>query len=250
MPRFDILLARNLPASRRNVIKLFRSGRVSVLGDTVPCDPKHRIAPAELPITVLVGERPVVLYDRYHVLQHKPIGVVTALRDARHPTAYESLHGSPLWHELRPVGRLDRMTSGLLLWTTEGALLHRITHPRYAVPRAYHVALDRPFGPVSPDLELDDGHRPKILGLDVLDPQALHPAVTTVEEARVFASITIASGRFHEVRRIFAALGAEVVALARVAFGPIELPRDLPCGHARAVDLHEAFAGLSPKSPP
>ena len=165
MPRLDLLIAHNLGLSRGQVTKLCRSGRVLSLEGAPMKDPSLQIPPSALPQTILLDGRPHPLHVRYHLLQHKPVGVVTALRDDRHPTAYGLIRDVPLARDLRAVGRLDLETSGLLLWTTEGPLLHRLTHPRYAVRRTYQAALSGPWRSPLPDLTLDDGHRPEILAL-------------------------------------------------------------------------------------
>lgn len=249
MPRLDLLIAHNLGLSRGQVTRLCRAGRVrSAEGEPLK-DPGQQIAPATLPWTVLVDDAPHALRVRYHLLQHKPVGVVTALRDDRHSTAYALVKDAPLGRDLRAVGRLDLDTSGLLLWTTEGPLLHRLTHPRYAVRRTYHAALTGPWRAPTPDLTLDDGHRPEILDLRPLADDERHPGLDVPEGTAALAAITIASGKFHEVRRIFAALGAEVLGLCRVSFGPVELPRDLPAGEHREIDLHAIFSGTLHPAP-
>ncbi len=248
MPRVDRLLARNLSMGRRLATRLFRSGRVTTPDGTPLRDPAHPIKPSELPCEILIDGQVEVLHTRYHILQNKPIGVVTALRDGRHPTVRELLEDIPLLGELRPVGRLDLDVSGLLLWTTEGDLLHRLTHPRYAVPRVYQAALRAPYAPLPADapLLLDDGYEPAILGLHALDRADAHPSLRIPEETQCLATLTVASGQFHEVKRIFAALGSEVIGLCRVAYGSVELPRDLPLGGHRPLDLHAIFADLHP----
>jgi 16S rRNA pseudouridine516 synthase len=169
------------------------------------------------------------------VLQHKPVGCVTALQDPRHPTAYALLKEAPLHAELRPVGRLDLDTSGLLLWTTDGQWLQRLTHPKRAVPRTYQAALGGPFSAPPPDLELDDGHRPNIQALATLPAADAHPALAQPSEATTLATITIVGGAYHEVRRIFAALGSHVLALTRVSYGRLALPVDLAAGSFRTI---------------
>src|SRR5918993_5836302 len=96
-------------------------------------------------MTVCVREREVVLYDSSHVLLNKPPGCMTDLKDRDLPVAYDFLAGAPLNDELRPVGRLDLDTTGLLLWTTDGFWLQRLTHPKRKVPRTYNAALSQPF---------------------------------------------------------------------------------------------------------
>ncbi|MEM6995519.1 MAG: pseudouridine synthase [Myxococcota bacterium] len=250
MPRLDVLLARNSGHSRKQVKRLLRAGRVCDGAGERLDDGGLNLPPSGLPTVVHVDDEPVTLHHRVSVLLNKPLGVVTAQRDARHETAYACLEGAPLFPELRGVGRLDKDTSGLLLWTTDGTLLHKLTHPRYAVPRTYHAGLLRPFVAAGDDLVLDDGHRPVIEALERLPESAMHPALRRSPTATEFAAITIRTGRFHEVRRIFAALGSEVVDLCRVEFGGVCLPEALPAGRWTEVDLHARFHGLSPRVPP
>lgn len=247
MPRLDLLIAHNLGFSRGVVTKLCRQGRVSTPGGPALRDPGLQVAPAGLPMAILVDDRPHTLYLRYHLMQHKPLGVVTALRDDRHATAYDLLKSAPLHRDLRAAGRLDLETSGLLLWTTEGPLLHRMTHPRYAVPRVYQAALRGEWRAPPPGFALDDGHVPEISELRPLAREAAHPGLDVPAGATALASITIVGGKFHEVRRIFAGLGSEVLGLCRVAYGPLVLPPDLPAGQYRELDLHSVFAGMHPR---
>lgn len=249
VPRLDLLIAHNLGLSRGVVTRLCRSRRVTDPDGAPLTDPGLQIAPDTLPRTVHVDDIPHALRVSYHLMQHKPLGVVTALRDDRHATAYELLKHAPLHKDLRAVGRLDRETSGLLLWTTEGPLLHRMTHPRYAVPRVYQAALSRPWQPLPARLELDDGHVPEIVELKSLDREALHPALEVPDGSTAFATITITGGKFHEVRRIFVALGSEVLGLCRVAFGPLTLPTTLTAGQYQEMDLHAIFSGMHPRPP-
>lgn len=190
-----------------------------------------------LPMTVILAGRPVVLHETFHLMLNKPAGCVTALTDAAHDTALACLRDAPLLSELRPVGRLDLDTTGLLLWTTEGNWVHRLTHPRSGIPRTYHAALARPFGPLPEDLVLRDGHRPAIVDLQALQDADVHPSLARPAEAAVFARLTIVGGAYHEVRRIFAALGSHVLSLCRVSFGALTLPPNLPTGRWLPIDL-------------
>jgi 16S rRNA pseudouridine516 synthase len=236
MARLDALLGRNLGCSKTKARDVIAAGRVRA-GDGAPlADPRLELAEAALPFAVVVDDEPLGLVAASHVLLHKPVGCVTALEDARHPTAYALLHGAPLFAELRPVGRLDLDTSGLLIWTTEGPWLQRLTHPKRAVPRTYHAALARPFRAPSPEgVALDDGHKPTITALASLPREDAHPALVVPTDAAAFATITIVGGAYHEVRRIFAALDSHVLALCRVSFGRLALPRDLPSGEWRTI---------------
>jgi 16S rRNA pseudouridine516 synthase len=229
MLRLEKLIARNLGCSRREALRLMAEAREC--GTQLP-DP---IAPARLPLTLSLAGRPVVLHDRFHLLLSKPKGCVTALRDARHESATAYLRSAPLLAELRPVGRLDLDTTGLLLWTTDGAWVHRLTHPRSRVERTYQASLARPFSPLVPGLALRDGHTPNVTELRALAENELHPALERPATSVCFAQISITGGAYHEVRRIFAALGSHVLALCRVSFGDLLLPCDLPPGQWRPV---------------
>ena len=234
MARLDILIARNLGWSRAAAREAIADGVVLIEGAPAT-DARLDIDTARLPLEAIVDGGRIQLFDVARVLLNKPIGCVTALRDPRHPTAYALLADAPLYDELRPVGRLDIDTSGLLLWTTDGAEIQRLTHPKRAVPRTYQAVLARDPQPLPAELVLDDGHRPRIGELTPLARADAHPSLDVPSDAPVLASITITGGAYHEVRRIFAALGSHVLALCRVRFGELELPRDLPLGGFRVL---------------
>ncbi len=236
VPRLSQLVARNLGCSRADAVRLIEAGRAADQAGRL-FNGARTTLDGDGPWTVRVDGVPVQLHDVYHLLQHKPAGVVTALRDPVHSTAYQLLRAAPLFRELRPVGRLDLDSTGVLLWTTSGDWVHRLTHPKHAVPRTYHVALARPFRPPPDhgDLVLDDGHHPRIAALATLSSADVHPAALPAPAGTVvWAAITIVGGAYHEVRRIFAALGSHVLGLCRVAFGDFILPTDLPPGAWRA----------------
>ena len=230
MPRLDQLLARNTQYSRGDVKRLLKAGAITgPSGEAVD----DWVEPSSLPLAVRVLDEDVVLYDSSHVLLNKPLGCVTALKDREHAVAYDYLVGAPLLNDLRPVGRLDLDTSGLLLWTTDGQVLQRLTHPKRKVPRTYQAALTQPFVQPPADFTLDDGHQPHITELREIDGSTTHPSLARPADAALYASITITGGVYHEVRRIFAALGSHVTALCRVSFGHLVLPGDLPLGEYR-----------------
>jgi 16S rRNA pseudouridine516 synthase len=227
--RLDVLLGRNTGWSRTAARAAIAEGRLRIGGALIEA-PRHEIPAAELPFAVSLDETDLLLYDRVRLALNKPTGCVTALRDTLHPTAYELVKDAPLWGELRPVGRLDLDTSGLLLWTNDGAEIQRLTHPKREVPRTYQAALAGPFAKLPPKLVLEDGHEPRVTALELLPPAAVHPSLHAPAEATVLATITVVGGAYHEVRRIFAALGSHVLGLCRVRFGDINLPLDLAPG--------------------
>ena len=144
--------------------------------------------------------------------------------------------------ELKAVGRLDLDATGLLLWTTETPRIHALTHPKRGVPRTYHVALARPWRLPARDeqdrvhVRLDDGTRPRIVTLDALPELERHPALVPPPGTEALASITLLDGAYHEVKRIFAALGSHVLRLSRVAHAGLELPVALEPGAWQLLD--------------
>jgi 16S rRNA pseudouridine516 synthase len=237
MARLEQLLARNLGCSRAGARRLVAGGAVTDEAGIPLLDPLRDIEPGALPFRLHVAGRPIAIHDAFHLVLNKPAGYLTALTDARHPVAYALLRDAPLHAELRAVGRLDLETTGLLLWTSDGGWLHRLTHPRGGIPRTYQAALARPFhGPDGPVI-LADGHRPRLQHLSPLDPAALHPSLLRPTGAAAYATVTIVGGAYHEIRRLFAALGNHVLALCRVGFGRLSLPPDLPPGAFRQVTM-------------
>jgi 16S rRNA pseudouridine516 synthase len=151
------------------------------------------------------------------ILLYKPVGFVCSTSD-RPPLVYDLLpprflHRKPV---MAPVGRLDADTSGLLLLTDDGPLNHRLTSPKRHVPKVYEATLAEPM----------QGHEAALFASGTLrlqgDPQPLRPADLEVLSATQ-ARLTLHEGRYHQVRRMFAAAGNHVVALRRVALGPLTL---------------------------
>lgn len=234
--RLDQLLALNLGVSRRQVARLLSKGAIQDRQGATLSDGRM---PIKAPLDVRVHEQLHTLYASMHLLLHKPRGCVTALKDKLHPTAFDYVQHAPLASLLRPIGRLDLDTSGLLLWTTQGPLLHAMTHPKRAVPRCYHVGLHRPYHEPPTPLVLKDGHQPRIERLEALAPEQVHPALDQSLDPACFAHITLLGGAYHEVRRIFAALGSHVISLCRVRHGDWPLPEDLGAGEFQRIELED-----------
>lgn len=167
------------------------------------------------------------------ILFHKPAGY-TCSTDDPGDTIYDLLPArfalrNPI---LSPVGRLDKDTTGLLLMTDDGQLLHRLISPKHHVPKTYVVTLDRPL----------EGHEPELFSGGELvlrgEDSPLMPARMEVLGEKE-AKITIEEGRYHQIRRMFAAAGNHVVGLKRVAVGKLQLPDDLAEGEWRILDSTE-----------
>ena len=156
------------------------------------------------------------------IMLHKAVGYVVSSKDVP-PLVYELLpprflRRSPV---MAPVGRLDRDTSGLLLFTDDGTLNHRLTSPRSHVPKCYRVTLAEPLR----------GNEAAQLASGTLllsgEKEPLAP-VTLVPVAKYVVDVTLHEGRYHQVRRMFVALGNHVVALHRIAVGSLNMGELLP----------------------
>jgi pseudouridine synthase len=229
--RLNKILAQAGLTSRRGAETLLREGRVSVNGVTVR-DPGATADPDRDRIHVNGHPLPGPATHQY-VLLHKPRGVVTTLRDPQgRPTVSDLLPGRT---RLFPVGRLDADVEGALLLTNDGALAHRLLHPRYGVPRVYEAE-------VAPPVARADLARWRC-GVTLADGPARPLAVELGGAGRHGhrLRLTFTEGRKHEVKRYCEALGHPVVRLRRVAFGPIHLG-DLPVGAARTLTPREVRA--------
>lgn len=213
--------------SRRQVQQMFRDGRITdAAGEVLYADDVRDLREVRLDGEPLDPPAGLVL------MLHKPVGVTCSTKDAGR-LVYDLL---PPRFRLRDpivstVGRLDRDTSGLLLMTDDGGLLHRIISPKHHVPKVYEATLAR-------DLRGDEAAL-FASGTLMLDSETtpLAPATLEVVDAR-HARLTITEGRYHQVRRMFAAVGNHVEALHRSRVGGLGLG-DLEAGQWRALDEAE-----------
>ena len=167
-----------------------------------------------------------------HVMLYKPAGILTAARDARQPTVMDLL--PPVYRGIgcMPVGRLDKDTTGLLLLTCDGELNHRLLSPGRHVEKRYRALVEG-------ELEEKDVEAFAV-GMDLGDFTA-QPAKLTILRPSL-AEVIIAEGKFHQVKRMFAAVGHEVLELHRCAFGPLELDPALQEGQWRELTAEEEKA--------
>lgn len=193
-------------------------------------DPGQPVSPER--DAIAVDALPARRSARRVIALHKPRGYVTTRRDPQgRPTVYDLLPAGS--DGLQAVGRLDLATSGLLLFTNDTQLAHRLTDPESAVPRTYLATVRGELGDevtarlVADGVE-DEGER--------LQPSRLELRKRSGRETHL--TVVLTEGRNRELRRMFAAVGHEVTRLKRVAFGRLELG-DLPVGHTREVDPDE-----------
>ena len=227
MQRLDRFLSEAGVASRRELRAIIRAGRVRV-NDVPASAPEQKIDETSDRVTLdgeAVGPRgPVVL------LLHKPTGYVTSTDDPRDRTVMELL--PPQYRGLAPVGRLDKDTTGLLLLTTDGELNHRLLAPARHVDKTYLATLDKPVG--------DKEVAVFASGLSLSDFEAAPADLKPLPDNR--ARVTIHEGKFHQVKRMFAAVEREVLTLHRETFGSLVLDEALPCGQWRELTEAEASA--------
>jgi 23S rRNA pseudouridine2605 synthase len=226
--RLNKILAQTGLTSRRGADRLIAAGRVAVNGQVVR-EVGTQADPARDRITVDGRPLPARPTLRY-VLLHKPAGYLSARSDPRGRPVVTDL--VPDGQGLYPVGRLDVDVEGVLLLTNDGALTHRLLHPRYALPRVYEADVT---GRVSP-ADLPRWRRGVVLDDGPARPREVRLLSSGEDRSRL--RLTFAEGRKHEVKRYCQALGHPVRRLRRVAFGPLRLG-DLPPGAARELEPDE-----------
>ena len=225
MQRLDKYLAEAGMDSRRKLRDMVRAGRVTVDGATVRSPEQHI---DEKTAVVCLDGQPVARGNRRIVLMmHKPAGCVTAAKDDLHATVME--HLPPEYRKLMPIGRLDMDTEGLLLFTNDGDLAHRLLAPKRRIEKTYYAehtgtAGEADVATFRAGCELRDGT--KCL------PAVLEP----LGEGK--SLVRVCEGKYHQVRRMMASRGLTVTYLRRIAEGGLTLG-DLPVGTTRELTERE-----------
>ena len=226
MERLDKFLCDCGVGTRSQVKQILKGGRVTV--DGIPeRDNGRKIDPQKNRIC-LDGEELNKL-GRVVVMLNKPEGFVTATEDRNERTVMELLPESMKHLDLKPVGRLDKATEGLLLFTNDGDLLHKLISPKKEVPKVYYACHEGTAG-----VEAVDAFRQ---GLTLGDGTKCLPA--NLEPLGAGESlVTVCEGKYHQVRRMMAACGMPVTYLERKKEGPLTLG-DLPRGAVRMLSEEE-----------
>lgn len=213
--RLDKCLEKAKIGSRKQVKKLFKAQQISIDGQ-----PAHSLSQIVDPDIqdIQVSGRKVELEGSVYYLLHKPRGVVSAVTDKDHQTVIDLIAPQDRREGLYPVGRLDRDTEGLVLITNNGPLGYRLLHPSHHVDKVYYVEVNGPLGPDAPDFFAS--------GVTFLDGTRCQPADLTILESSLGhsrATIKLAEGKFHQVKKMFLAYGVKVTYLKRISFGGFEL---------------------------
>ncbi len=227
--RLDKYLSESMPGTRSEVKKAVRKGMVQVNGHTVQ-KPEYHVD-TENDQVLFAGKRVVYAEYEYYML-NKPSGVISASTDPREPCVVD-LITEPKRKDLFPVGRLDRDAEGLLLITNDGGLAHRLLSPKKHVDKVYYArvrgqATQRDVEAFRQGVDIGEEKPALPAGLHILDSGEVSEVKVTVRE-----------GKFHQVKRMFQAVGKEVLYLKRLQMGTLVLDETLKPGEYRTLNRNE-----------
>lgn len=231
MERIDKILSNLGYGTRKDLKKIVKNGMVQVNGVTIK-DSAMKVDPEKDKI-VINGEE--IFYREFiYLMMNKPAGVISATFDNKDETVIDLLEVEHQVFEPFPVGRLDKDTVGLLLLTNDGDLNHRLISPKWKVDKVYFAKINQKV--TEEDIEkfkhgitLDDGYTCK-------------EAILEIQKASEEGSeimLTIQEGKFHQVKRMFEAVGKKVTYLKRIEFGTLPLDEDLEEGEYRELTEEE-----------
>lgn len=228
--RIDKLLANLGYGSRKEVKNILKSNAVLVNQQVVK-DAKTHVNPVTDEI-MLNGEK--IEYKEFiYLMMNKPPGVISATEDTRDETVIDLLGYQYAVYEPFPVGRLDKDTEGFLLLTNDGQLAHQLLSPKKHVPKTYFAHIDSKVTMEDVELfkqgvTLDDGYHTKPGNLVILEAN---------DTSKI--ELTITEGKFHQVKRMFEAVGKKVTYLKRISMGPLSLDETLELGQYRELTEEE-----------
>ena len=229
MIRLDKYLADMGIGTRTEVKKLIRQGKVKV-DDYIVKSPEQKI---DTVTQKVFCEGQEVGYEEYeYYMLNKPAGYVSATTDAKDKTVLELITDKKR-KDLSPVGRLDKDTEGLLLITNDGDLAHRLLAPKKHVDKLYYAKIE---GVVT-----EEDVRAFAEGVDIGENEVTRPAVLEILKSDEISEIhlTIQEGKFHQVKRMFEAVGKKVIYLKRLSMGTLRLDENLKLGEYRALTEEE-----------
>lgn len=230
--RLDKLISGTGLASRRETASLVRLGRITIDGRPAHA-PDEKVDPETVEIR-LDGERVCCAKHRYFIL-NKPAGVLSATEDAAQETALDLLPPELRRIGLSPAGRLDKDTTGLLILTNDGEMLHRIISPKKHVPKRYLAQVEQ-----APDAGAEAAFE---AGITLGDGTKCLPARLERRGEREVL-VTVYEGKYHQVKRMLASRGAPVARLHRLSVGSLALPEELPPGGWAELDAKEIQKAL------
>ena len=222
---------------RRECEGLIASGLVRIGGQVID-DPFHEVDPEGLVFEVRGQAWPY--HAKALVVMNKPSGHECSQKPKHHPSVYSLLPAPLRRRDVQSIGRLDEDTTGLLLFTDDGALIHRLTSPKRHVPKVYEVGCKHPV--------TDDQVQRLLAGVKLIDDPATVQAAAAVAtgpraDGLLGLRLTLTDGKYHQVKRMLAAVSNRVEALHRSGFGALTLPADLAPGQWRWLDGTETILG-------
>jgi len=226
----DILFSQGF-GTRRECAARVAAGGVRVAG-SLERDPQADFAPEGLHFEV--DGAPWQFHSTLLLMLHKPTGHECSRAPGHHPSVLSLLPAPFRNRGVQPVGRLDEDTTGLLLLTDEGPLLHRLTHPRHKTPKTYEVHTRHPVTEAQVQALL--------AGVTLHGDSEPAVALACTPRGEHALTLVIGEGRYHQVKRMLAAVGNRVEALHRSAFGALPLPADLAPGAWRVLGPAERAA--------
>lgn len=225
--RLDKYLTNLAVGSRSQVKEIIKKGKIKVNGEIIKKPEFH--VDEENDNIELEGKN--LEYNKfYYYMLNKPAGVLSAVTDNNCVTVLDLLDVTPK-NGLFPVGRLDKDTEGLLLITNNGQLAHDLLSPNKHVDKTYYVELDGDL--VDSDIDLFKE------GLDIGEKSKTKPAILEIMPNRNNALITITEGKYHQVKRMFGAIGLTVMYLKRLSMGTLKLDNELKPGDYRKLTDEE-----------
>ena len=229
MERLDKIIASQGQYSRSEVKKLVKGGRVTIDGSVV----KNSDIKADPNKNIIAVDGKVLHYKKHiYIMLNKPQGVVSATDDRDHKTVIDLVPKELMRDGLFPAGRLDGDTVGFVLITDDGDFAHEILSPKNHIMKTYHATLERPV--------TEEDIRAFREGIKLKDGTlCLEAEVKALDSNTPMAEIKICEGKYHQVKRMFAALGNRVVFLKRVKMGELSLDESLEEGQCREITPDE-----------
>ena len=228
--RLDKILA-SIGISRADAKKAIASGRVAVNGVTER-DSGRKVLPGE----VSLDGQPVQAELEVYLMIHKPAGMVTATEDKRFQTVVDLLPEKYARRKIGPVGRLDRDVTGLVILTTDGEMAHRLISPKWKAEKLYRATCEgrltqKDVDAFASGMELSD-FTAKPAGMEIL----------SASDEESVADVTLTEGKFHQVKRMFIAIGHPLTKLERLRIGAVTLDPALELGEFRPLTEEEVLS--------
>ena len=229
MERIDKIISSQGQYSRSEVKKLIKGGRITLNGRVLKSSDEKADPDS---CVIAIDGKPLGYKKHIYIMLNKPQGIVSATDDRDHKTVIDLVPKELKRAGLFPAGRLDGDTVGFVLITDDGDFAHRILSPKNHIMKTYHATLQRPVTQADIDafrngIELKDG------------TLCLEAQVKPLDSDEPMAEIKICEGKYHQVKRMFAALGNKVVYLKRVKMGELCLDESLEEGQCREITAEE-----------